>query len=112
MIQIEFKGTTEPIAVSRIGGQNDSQYIFEVTDSCSCGEHSSKREIGRFITTKGKNLTDMANAKAFSMAPHLLEALIHCLNIMEHLDVRSEMYEEYGNAVMNYTHLVELATDL
>lgn len=37
----------------------------------------------------------------------LEEATSHCLDIMEDLDVPEYMMETYGNAMMNYRHLIQ-----
>lgn len=48
-----------------------------------------------------------ANAKLIINAPELYQALDHCLKIMERLDVPQKEWEEYGNAVMNYSNLLQ-----
>lgn len=54
----------------------------------------------------------IANAQLISKAPELLEAISHCLDIMEDLNVPEHMMETYGNAMMNYRHLIKEATTL
>ena len=52
-----------------------------------------------------------ANAKLIVAAPDLLKALKHTLEIMYKCKCPKKLQEEYANAYMNYSNLIEKATE-
>lgn len=96
---MEFKGTKDKLFTYRIGGQNDSQYIFETITSCTCGEHQTHSEVGRFITDCGESIYDYANVKLFSLSYPMLEALQQVIRLRDII--------EYDESIVNESNIGE-----
>src|SRR5690606_15505386 len=102
----EFKGTKE--WGKNEGGDNLSIDIILGNDT-TISIDRTYRYTGEIVATREEMI---ANAQLISKAPELLEAISHCLDIMEDLNVPEHVMETYGNAMMNYRHLIQEVIEL
>lgn len=117
---MEFKGTPGPWAIKHsesndawnvIGTKLGAKYKIARFPYIKYEDSTPFESLGAMKSfNEERSLESQYNALLASNAPSLLEALEHCLCIMDQCIVPESMQETYSNAIMNYSQLIEDAT--